>query len=122
MKFPLGSYRPGVQEALYHLAELVKNSPAPESPVIEVQPEEPPTSLSDYELRYNAEENIFEASGVALERLVAMTDLSSDDAVLRLQRIFRKIGLEERMKQAGAEQGSLVRIGQTEFELDLSHE
>jgi GTP-binding protein len=112
----------GVQEALYHLAELVKNSPAPESPVIEVQPEEPPTSLSDYELRYNAEENIFEASGVALERLVAMTDLSSDDAVLRLQRIFRKIGLEERMKQAGAEQGSLVRIGQTEFELDLSHE
>ncbi|HBE07126.1 MAG TPA: GTPase ObgE, partial [Firmicutes bacterium] len=91
-------------------------------PVVEVQPEEPPTNLSDFELHYNAAENIFEAQGIAIERLVAMTDLSSDEALLRLQRLFRKIGLEERMKQAGAEEGSLVRIGKNEFELDLSNE
>lgn len=112
----------GLQEALYRLADLVKSSPAPEGPVVEVQPEEPPTNLSDFELHYNAAENIFEAQGIAIERLVAMTDLSSDEALLRLQRLFRKIGLEERMKQAGAEEGSLVRIGKNEFELDLSNE
>lgn len=112
----------GVQEALYRLAELVKNSPVPEGPVVEAQPEEMPAKLSDFELRYNAADNIFEAHGTAIERLVAMTDLSSEEAVLRLQRIFRKIRLEERMKQAGAEEGSLVRIGKTEFEIDLSNE
>jgi GTP-binding protein len=45
-----------------------------------------------------------------------MTDMNSDAAVRRLQRILEKNGVVNRLRDMGAEEGSTVRIGDVEFD------
>ncbi|HKR98948.1 MAG TPA: Obg family GTPase CgtA, partial [Candidatus Dormibacteraeota bacterium] len=50
-----------------------------------------------------------------VERLVAMTDLESDEAVLRLQRALRSRGVDDALAAAGCSDGDDVAIGEFEF-------
>lgn len=104
----------GIAELVRRLAHLVQTTPRPESPGI-IQQVEAHGSLSDFTIERIDE--VFVVRGTALERLVAMTRLDNDEAVLRLQRMFRRVGLERRLKEAGAAEGSTIRIGGNEFEL-----
>ena len=54
--------------------------------------------------------------GAELERLVAMTDLSSDVAVRHLHRRLERMGVVRALRDQGAVHGSDVRIGSIEFE------
>jgi GTP-binding protein len=54
-------------------------------------------------------------TGESLERLVAVTDLDDDSAVLRLQRQLVRIGVERALLEAGAGPGDEVRIGEEVF-------
>ena len=47
----------------------------------------------------------FVVQGEGLRRLMARLDLKSDEAVAFLQKVFADIGLYERLRQAGAEEG-----------------
>jgi GTP-binding protein len=62
------------------------------------------------------ESGVYVVSGQEVERLCAMTDLDNPEAVLRLQRIFKKMGVDDRLRAEGVQEGDLVRIGKAEFE------
>lgn len=57
----------------------------------------------------------FIVKGRKIEDIVKMTDLSSEESVRRLQRIFKKIGLEKMLKKQGIKSGDVVIISDVEF-------
>jgi GTP-binding protein len=57
----------------------------------------------------------FAVFGERIERLAAMTDFESDEALARFERALAKMGVEERLRELGAAEGDTVRIGQYEF-------
>lgn len=59
--------------------------------------------------------DVFVVTGTAIERLANMTDWENDEAVSRFQRITRRQGLEDRLRQAGIREGQTVRIGRAEL-------
>lgn len=66
------------------------------------------------------EEGVYRVSGPAVERRVAMTDLGQDEAVERLERFFRRLGVERQVREAGGRDGDEVRIGEAAFVLEDS--
>jgi len=58
----------------------------------------------------------FTVSGHGIERRVAMTDMSNDFMVRRLQRSMERWGLFKKLKEAGAEDGDNIRIRHLEFD------
>lgn len=62
------------------------------------------------------EEGQFLVTGGQVERQVAMTNMENDEAVRRLQRFFRAIGLDDALREAGAQNGDEVRIGELVFD------
>lgn len=102
----------GLKELVYHLADLVERLPEPEP----LKPEkvrrytyEPPFVVE------RAGEGKFEVKGRVVERLVKMTDLSNDEAVMYLHEVLEKLGVYKALREAGAKEGDLVRIGEFEF-------
>ena len=57
----------------------------------------------------------YEVHGKRIERMVAMTDLENDDAVRYLHRRLEKIGVIEKLREMGAEEGQTVYVGQAVF-------
>jgi GTP-binding protein len=62
------------------------------------------------------EGNRFRVSGTEVEKLVARTDLSNDEAVSYLQERLEKLGISEELRKIGAQPGEDVVIGEAEFE------
>ena len=67
-------------------------------------------------LAVSREGEAWRVSGEVLERAVAMTDMESEDAVARLQRRMRSLGVDAVLTEAGVAAGDTVRIGATEFD------
>lgn len=61
------------------------------------------------------EEDCFRVVGKRLERMIAMTDLEQKDAVRYLQRRLDRIGVLEKLRLCGAQEGDTVVIGEFEF-------
>jgi GTPase len=57
----------------------------------------------------------FRVSGRDIERMVDITDLDNDEAVVRLQRRMRALGVDAALAAAGCTEGDTVRIGAAEF-------
>src|SRR5690606_23644506 len=70
--------------------------------------------LSEYTLTKEGE--TFVVQGEGLRRLMARLDLESPEAVAFLQKVFDDIGLYDRLREAGAEDGDPVRVEAMEFE------
>lgn len=58
----------------------------------------------------------FRVKGKAIERLVAMTYFENEEALRRFQRILRKNGIDDGLREKGIHPGDYVRIGDMEFE------
>ena len=61
------------------------------------------------------EGDAYRVAAAGIERLVAMTDIDSDEAVARLQRTLRTSGVDAALAAAGCAEGDTVRIGDVEF-------
>ncbi|HLX26190.1 MAG TPA: GTPase ObgE [Candidatus Cybelea sp.] len=61
------------------------------------------------------EDGSFVISGDRVERLAAMTDFDSDEALARFERALGRMGVEKRLAEMGAAEGDTVRIGPYEF-------
>jgi GTP-binding protein len=61
------------------------------------------------------EDGAFAVFGERIERLAAMTNFDSDEALARFERALAKMGVEQRLRDLGAVEGDTVRIGQYEF-------
>lgn len=57
----------------------------------------------------------FVVTGERVERLAAMTNFDSDEAMARFERALGKMGVERRLAELGAQAGDTVRIGPYEF-------
>ncbi|MEW5952267.1 MAG: GTPase ObgE [Bacillota bacterium] len=105
----------GLQELVFRAAGLLPGLPeeAPELP----QPEERVVRYQPAERFAIVRENgIYIVSGKEIERHVAMTNLENEEALRRLQRIMALMGLEQALKDAGAREGDVVKIGKLEFD------
>jgi GTP-binding protein len=54
--------------------------------------------------------------GEAIERAAAMTYWEYDQSVRRFQRILQSLGVEDKLRSLGAEEGDTVFIGEYELE------
>jgi len=58
----------------------------------------------------------YEVRGKNIERLVAMTNFDNDEALYRFQLIWKRLGIDEALKEHGCQEGETVRIRDMVFE------
>lgn len=108
-----GATGQGVEPLLWKTLEVIEaEEKAAPPPVIQptVRIREPET----WEVVH--EDGEFHVKGRRIDRLVAMTDLENRDAVRYLHKRLEKIGVIDRLREMGAEAGSVVVIDNWEFE------
>ncbi len=110
--FPIsGVSGQGVDALLYAMSDAVAAAPRLETEAV-LSPE-PKQDESGWSVV--PENGAFRVSGKAVERMVAMTDLESDEAVRYLHRRLERLGLIQRLREMGAREGDTVLIGDREF-------
>jgi len=105
----------GLSELKWAVFEALEELPEIE----ETEEEEVKQTIVRDEERFHigrADDGSFIVTGEEIEKLIYMSNLGSEDALRRLQRIFKKMGLEEALRAAGIKEGDTVRIGDEEFE------
>jgi GTP-binding protein len=63
--------------------------------------------------------DVWVITGDEVEKLLKMTRFSSDEAVLRFTNKLRKLGIDDKLIEMGAEEGDTVRILDFEFEYKI---
>jgi GTP-binding protein len=106
----------GVGEVVFRLTQMLKEIPRPvlapeEGETVVIGPPEAETWTVERD-----EDGVWVVSGKPVERLVAMTNLDSDDAVARLHRQLVRKGVIAALREKGAAEGDTVRIGDAEFD------
>lgn len=111
--FPISAVRgDGLQPLLYRLAELVEEQAEPETAhVLTPAPEQRVAAT----FQVSRVDDCFKVTGTTIERIVAMTDLENQEAVLYLHKRLEKLGVINSLREAGAGDGSTVVIGKFEF-------
>lgn len=109
----------GVDQALYAIADALKNAPTFEEEIDESEN----TVLYSYQdkddkgfIIQNEGNGVWVVTGDYIERVVAMASLTSDDGINRFAIKMRNIGLDNALRTAGVQQGDTVRILEYEFE------
>ena len=62
------------------------------------------------------DDGAWRVTGRTAERVVAMADLTNEEAVAYVQDRFRRMGVERALARAGAREGDTVRVGPVELE------
>jgi GTPase len=62
------------------------------------------------------DDGAWRVTGKSAERVVAMADLTNEEAVAYVQDRFRRMGVERALARAGAREGDTVRVGPVELE------
>ncbi len=82
---------------------------AEEMPVIR-----PPEDENAFEIL--REDQAYRVRGIKVERVIAMTNFEQTEAIQRLHRVFKAMGVTQALEQAGVQSGDYVRIGEVELE------
>ncbi|HHX23225.1 MAG: GTPase ObgE [Tepidanaerobacteraceae bacterium] len=106
-----GATGKGIKELTYYVGDMLKK--IPKQPKIEHIKEYKLVEEEPFVIK--REGQIYHVSGRRIERLVAMTDMENESAVKRLQRVFKKMGLDDELKANGIKPGDTVIIGESEF-------
>lgn len=112
--------RKGVQELLYRAADLLDS--IPEAPAVEEVAEI--TERKVYKLEAEDDDaftitrdnEAFVVKSARIERMLKRMQMNSHDAILKLARTLRHMGVDEELRKRGAVEGTIVRIGDFEFE------
>ena len=113
-----GATNTGLQIVVDRLADLIDS--IPDNPLYDesqieshvlykFKKEEPFTITKD-------QDGTFVISGEEVERIFKMTKFSSDDAAYRFAKKLRKMGIDNKLLEMGAEEGDMVRILNFYFE------
>jgi GTP-binding protein len=102
----------GVQDLIYAAWEQIQRAPipeivTPEAAKIHLRPSEP--------FAIHKQDETFVITGERVERLAAMTNFDSDEALARFEQILAKMGVDKKLRELGAVEGDTVRIGPYEF-------
>ncbi|KAF0106582.1 MAG: GTP-binding protein [Anaerolineaceae bacterium] len=106
--------RTGVRELLLEAAERLAEAPpledvTPELPVY--RPVEDPRAFTIVR-----EPDGWRVKSAAIERAAEMTPWNQDGSVRRFQKLMERLGVDDALKKAGAQEGDVVRIGGYELE------
>ncbi|KAF1679444.1 MULTISPECIES: GTPase ObgE [Bacillus] len=119
--FPISAVtREGLRELLFEVANQLENTP--EFPLYdeeELTQNRVMYTIENEEVPFNIErdpDGVFVLSGDSLERLFKMTDFSRDESVKRFARQMRGMGVDEALRERGAEDGDIIRLLEFEFE------
>ena len=103
----------GVKDIVYRLADLVKEAraeaPAREGFVI-LRPEPVGFTLE------RLDENEFRLSGKEVERVVALNDVTTHEALSFIDMRLKRLGVSRALQRAGAQEGDVIHIGAFSFD------
>ncbi|MGB8909392.1 MAG: GTPase ObgE [Candidatus Cybelea sp.] len=103
----------GVRDLVFAVARTIEDAPVPEivaPPAARIELLPP----SAFRIERH-DDGSFAVFGERIERLAAMTNFDSDEALGRFERALAKMGVEQRLRELGAVEGDTVRIGPYEF-------
>ncbi|HEY7439520.1 MAG TPA: GTPase ObgE [Acidimicrobiia bacterium] len=103
----------GLDEFLGRLATLVDEARAAEperEPLVVHRPAEEGFSVR------RDDDGAWRVAGKSAERVVAMADLTNEEALAYVHERFRRMGVERALARAGAREGDTVRVGPIELE------
>ncbi len=105
----------GVRELLRavaaKLAQLPTELPHVEEEMPVIRPAEDENAF-----QVSREGHAFRLRGKKVERVVVMTNFDQEEAILRLHRVFKGMGVTDALERAGVRPGDMVRIGEVELE------
>lgn len=111
----------GINELIYKAADQLDTMPA--APVVEAVPESEERKIYRFEEQDDEQEfsirrdnEAFVVESEAIERMIKRTQFTSHDAILRFARTLRKMGIDQALRDRGAKDGQIIRIGELEFE------
>src|SRR4051794_34791764 len=103
----------GLDPLLGRLATLIESARAEEPeavPFVVHRPEEEGFAV------VREDDGAWRVTGRSAERVVAVADLTNEEAAAYVQQRLRRMGVEKALAKAGAREGDLVRIGPVELE------
>ncbi|BFH12403.1 GTPase ObgE [Paenibacillus melissococcoides] len=110
----------GIQELLYKAMDMLES--LPETHVEEVADVEE-RKIYRYKKKeekpsftIRRENDTFVIESEAIEGMLKRMQMTSHDAILRFARTLRRMGVDEELRKRGAEDGTIIRIGNFEFE------
>ncbi len=108
----------GLDELINHLSDVVKSLPPEE--IFEIEDNKVYT-LEDEEdeIGFTVEkvnENEFYVSGPKVEKLMGRVNISDTESFAYLQRMLKKLGIEDELRRQGVSEGDTVRILDWHFE------
>ncbi len=111
---PISAYTgEGLEVLLARLSQWVAQLPPPE-PLLEPHPEI--TRPKRQPVRVVRAEDRFIVEGDLPREIVQITDLNNAEALQRMQRRLRGLGIFRKLEQMGAQEGDIVQIGEVELE------
>lgn len=109
----------GLHELMYQVFEILQTTPMPQTVDLTADEAEGKVTkvVEEPDFVIESEENgVWRVTGSKIEKLVVMTDWEHEESLRRLQNILTKIGLDDALRQAGAQDGDLVQIANREFD------
>ena len=105
-----------IKEFMYFVSQKVEEIP---KPVIQIDVEEDDSAYdnddSSYSI-YKADKHTFIVEGGKIYRLANVTDGRNTEQLYRFQNILKSMGVFDALKEAGVQEGDLVKIGHLEFD------
>ncbi|AIQ60443.1 GTPase ObgE [Paenibacillus borealis] len=112
--------RQGVQELLYRATDILDSIPV--APVVEEVAETTERKVykleaeEDNSFTITRDNDAFVVTSPRIERMLKRMQLSTHDAILKLARTLRHMGVDAELRKRGAVEGTIVRIADFEFE------
>lgn len=113
----------GIQQLLYRTMDILADTPAfplvddvadEEERVVYRLRQEQQDGASVYEIR--RENETYVVVSAAIEKLMKRTNFRTEQSIMRFAHTLRKMGIDQALRERGAKDGDLVRIGHYEFE------
>ena len=103
----------GFDELLDETARQLETLP----PILHYQEEEMPEEKKDADsFEITLEQGVFTVSGPGMDRLIDSVNFDDQESLNWFHRTLRRIGVIESLRDAGAQEGSVVRIADMEFD------
>ena len=103
----------GFDELLDETARQLDSLP----PILHYQEEEIPEEKEDYDaFEISMEDGIYLVTGRGMDRLIDSVNFEDQESLNWFHRTLRRLGVIDALREAGAREGSTVRIGDMEFD------
>jgi GTP-binding protein len=118
--FPISAVtREGLKELIYAIADRLDE--IPDASLIDDDYEEVKVYKSESPespFIIRKENEVFVVEGVRVERLVKMTNFQYEESIRRFAHILKQMGVDDALRERGAQEGDTVRIGEMEFDFE----